>query len=107
MKATKFRNRADVLDLSVALTDAFEQLRLTKARCARSSTELSTTAAIEYELRLKDGLLWQLGKIRSFLSRYMTSNARRKRLAFRAGGRPGQKRRAARLAHGQRRRASE
>jgi hypothetical protein len=70
----KSGRRSDELDLSVALGSCFRRLKLTKSRCTHRPADLSTIAAIEDELRLRDAILFQLGDIRFHLVTQMTSN---------------------------------
>jgi hypothetical protein len=67
------------LDLPAAITRSLIELRVARSHCLGPTGDLSTIAAVRYQLELRDTLLFNLAETRSNLARQMVGAALRGR----------------------------
>jgi hypothetical protein len=96
MKSPK---RSTNLKLPAAIARSFAQLRVARSQCLGPIADLSTVAAIDYQLELRDIILLNLGEVRSNLAREMVDAAPRSRPRLAFPKRQNVKRVTARRAH--------
>jgi hypothetical protein len=73
-QSIKSTGRSSDPDLT-AFARSFIQLRLTRSLCSVSKVDLSTIAAINHQLKLRDIILFHLDEIRANLASQMLGNA--------------------------------
>ena len=78
-QSIKSTGRFNDLDLTASLVRRFTELKLTRSRCSVPKVDLSTIAAVNYQLKLCDLVLFYLGEVRSTLASEMPGNAWRSR----------------------------
>ena len=73
-QSIKSTGRFNDLDLTASLARCFTQLKLTRSRYSDLKLDLSTIAAVKYQLELCDLVLFYLAEVHSNLSSEMPSN---------------------------------
>lgn len=68
--------RSTDTDRQRAISRCFSQLRLTRSQCSASASDLSTVTAVNYQLKLREIILFNIGEVRSNLARQMAGNQR-------------------------------
>lgn len=78
-QSIKSTGRFNDLDLTASLAHCFTQLKLMRSQCSVARVDLSTIAAVNYQLKLCDLVLFYLGEVHSNLASQMPANAWRSR----------------------------
>jgi hypothetical protein len=77
-QSIKSTNEPRHLELPAAIARSFTQLKLARSQSLLATTDLST-AAIDYQIELRDTILYHLAEVRSDLARQLFGNAPRNR----------------------------
>jgi hypothetical protein len=74
-QSIKSTGRSSDPDLTAAFARSFTQLKLTRSLCSAPKVDLSTIAAVNHQLKLRDVILFHLGEVRANLASQMLGNA--------------------------------
>ena len=78
-QSIKSTNEPRHLELPAEIARLFTQLKLARSQSLLATTDLSTAAAIDYQIELRDTILYHLAEVRSDLARQLFGNAPRNR----------------------------
>ena len=75
----KSAHQAEKFEFTVSIAGSFEQIKLARSQSIHVMTDAMTTAAIDFQIELRDTIIYHLSKLRSDLARQHLSNPPRNR----------------------------
>jgi hypothetical protein len=75
----KSTHQAEKIELTVSIARSFSQIRLARSQSVHVMTDALMTAAIDFEIELRNTILYHLSNVRSDFAQQLFSNASRNR----------------------------